>query len=152
MAEAELPKVATQRDMSLDPFHAIGKLLYGKRVEEGSEEVTRLTHTVLLSLERQCQASAHPVRISAMLWTPASSCWLLCLGFIGQLCVPGSCLAVDYRGAAAPALGQAGRGCCGDGQHSGRTAGAGGRAVCAHDTSKCAPSLLRETASLICLV
>lgn len=39
---AELPNLANQRDTSLDPFHAIGKLLYGKRVEEGSEEVSVL--------------------------------------------------------------------------------------------------------------
>ena len=42
-AEAELPAVVTNRDMSLDPFHALGRLLYNKRLgQDGSaDEVLR---------------------------------------------------------------------------------------------------------------
>lgn len=32
--------IATARDVALDPFHAIGKILYNKRGEEGSEVCT----------------------------------------------------------------------------------------------------------------
>ena len=35
--ELHMPELASARDVALDPFHAIGKLLYNKRVEEGSE-------------------------------------------------------------------------------------------------------------------
>lgn len=39
IAEAELPNVMSNRDMSLDPFHALGKLLYNKRLgQDGSAE------------------------------------------------------------------------------------------------------------------
>lgn len=36
-AELHMPELASARDVALDPFHAIGKLLYNKRGEDGSE-------------------------------------------------------------------------------------------------------------------
>ncbi|BDA49102.1 Cell cycle checkpoint protein RAD17 [Coccomyxa sp. Obi] len=35
--ELHMPELASVRDVALDPFHAIGKLLYNKRAEDGSE-------------------------------------------------------------------------------------------------------------------
>ena len=45
--ELHMPELTSARDVALDPFHAIGKLLYNKRGEEGSEVRTH-EHAVLL--------------------------------------------------------------------------------------------------------
>jgi hypothetical protein len=42
--ELRMPELASARDVPLEPFHAIGKFLYNKRGEEGSEARCRHHH------------------------------------------------------------------------------------------------------------
>lgn len=55
-AEAELPAVLTNRDMSLDPFHALGKLLYNKRLGEPDAAGQVRLHVACLLCAPCCRA------------------------------------------------------------------------------------------------
>ena len=91
--------MATQRDISLDPFHAIGKLLYNKRAEEGNEAVSALALSCSSAavLDRQCTASMLPclcsIECSILAWAPCVAlyvwhcCWAMGKLTDSRLCV-----------------------------------------------------------------